>query len=318
MKHLALALLLAATARADTLLVLNKADATLAFVDPASLQVTAKIATGNGPHEVAVSTDNSVALVANYGTGPEPGSTISIVDIAGRKELKRLSIPLLRPHGVFAIGSHIYVTAEGSRVVARYDVQSGAIDWISGSGANVTHMVVVLPGEKKIYTANIGSDSVSVFDLTQAPRLIGLKHIAVGKGPEGIDLSPDGREIWVSHRGDGALSIIDAATDSVKQTVTTGTKMANRVKFTLDGKRVLVSDPPSSAILVLDAATHQLLQKIDTAEGPSGILIAPDGKRAFIACSNAGKVQVLDLDSLTITGSVATGNQPDGMAYTTK
>ncbi len=298
-----------------TLLVLNKADSNLAFVDPASLQVIARIPTGNAPHEVAVSTDGRIALVANYGTGPEPGSTISIVDIAGRKELKRLSLPLLRPHGTFAIGSHIYFTAEGSRVVARYDVSSGAIDWISGTGANVTHMVVVMPDEKKIYTANIGSDSVSVLDLSNAPRAVALKQIAVGKGPEGIDLSPDAKQIWVSHRGDGALSIIDTSTDTVTQTVTTGTKMANRVKFTLDGKRVLVSDPPSNAVLVLDAASHQVVKKIDTEAGPSGILIAPDGKRAFIACSNAGKVQVLDLGSLTITGSVATGNQPDGMAW---
>jgi len=298
-----------------TLLVLNKADSNLAFVDPASLQVIARISTGNAPHEVAVSTDGRIALVANYGTGPEPGSTISIIDIAGRKELKRLSLPLLRPHGTFAIGSHIYFTAEGSRVVARYDVSSGAIDWISGTGANVTHMVVVMPDEKKIYTANIGSDSVSVLDLSNAPRAVALKQIAVGKGPEGIDLSPDAKQIWVSHRGDGALSIIDTSTDTVTQTVTTGTKMANRVKFTLDGKRVLVSDPPSNAVLVLDAASHQVVKKIDTEAGPSGILIAPDGKRAFIACSNAGKVQVLDLGSLTITGSVATGNQPDGMAW---
>ncbi len=298
-----------------TLLVLNKADSNLAFVDPASLQVIARISTGNAPHEVAVSTNGRIALVANYGTGPEPGSTISIIDIAGRKELKRLSLPLLRPHGTFAIGSHIYFTAEGSRVVARYDVSSGAIDWISGTGANVTHMVVVMPDEKKIYTANIGSDSVSVLDLSNAPRAVALKQIAVGKGPEGIDLSPDAKQIWVSHRGDGALSIIDTSTDTVTQTVTTGTKMANRVKFTLDGKRVLVSDPPSNAVLVLDAASHQVVKKIDTEAGPSGILIAPDGKRAFIACSNAGKVQVLDLGSLTITGSVATGNQPDGMAW---
>jgi len=298
-----------------TLLVLNKADATLAFVNPVSLEVITKIPTGNGPHEVAVSTDNKIALVANYGTGPDPGSTVSIVDLATRKELKRLELPLLRPHGVFAIGPHIYFTAEGSRVVARYDVGSGAIDWISGSGANVTHMVVVMPGEKKIYTANIGSDSVSVFDLGNAPRAIALKQIAVGKGPEGIDLSPDTKEIWVSHRGDGAISIIDTATDTVTQTVTTGTKMANRVKFTLDGKRVLISDPPSNQVLVYDAAARQLVKKIDTEAGPSGILIAPDGKRAFVACSNAGKVQVLDLDSWTITGSVPTGNQPDGMAW---
>src|SRR5712691_2239324 len=298
-----------------TLLVLNKADSTLAFVDPASLQVLTKIPTGNAPHEVAVSTDGRVALVANYGTGPEPGNTVSIIDTAARKETKRLALPLFRPHGTYAIGSHIYFTAEGSRVVARYDVPSGAIDWISGSGQEVTHMVVVAPGEKKIYTANIGSDSVSVIDLTHAPRTVSLKQIAVGKGPEGIDLAPDGRELWVSHRGDGALSVIDTATDKVARTVTTGTKMANRVKFTLDGKRVLVSDPPSNEVLVFDAATKELVKKISTAAVPSGILIAPDGKRAFVACSGAGLVQVIDLPSLSVTGSVATGNQPDGMAY---
>ena len=295
------------------LLVLNKGDSNLAFVDPSTLQVMAKVPTGNAPHEVAVA--NGVALVANYGTGPEPGKTLSIINVAGRKELVRLPLTLLRPHGTWAIGSHIYFTAEGSHVVGRFDVDRGEIDWIQGSDANGTHMVVVMPGEKKIYTANIGSDSVSVIDLTNAPRAIRVSAIAVGKGPEGIDLSPDAREIWVAHRGDGALSIIDTATDKVVQTLSIGTKMANRVKFTRDGKRVLLSDPPSNHLLVFDVASRQVIKTLDTDAGPEGILIAPDGKRAFVACSGAGKVAVLDLDTLTFTGSVATGKDPDGMAW---
>ena len=36
-----------------TLLVLNKADATLAFVDPTTMAVVAKISTGNGPDGMA-------------------------------------------------------------------------------------------------------------------------------------------------------------------------------------------------------------------------------------------------------------------------
>ena len=305
----------AQVASADTLLVLNKADATLAFVDPASLQVITKIPTGEGPHEVAVSTDGRIAFVANYGTGPNPGSTVSIVDVAARKELKRLALPgLWRPHGTYAIGSHIYFTAEGSRVVARYDTASSSIDWISGTGQDVTHMVVVMPGEKKVYTANIASDSVSVLDLSDAPRRTGLRHIGVGKGPEGIDLSPDARELWVAHRGDAALSVIDTATDKLLRVVTTGTKMANRVKFTRDGKHALVSDPPANEIVVIDSSTKEVIKRVTMAAGPSGILIAPDGKRAFVACAGAGVVQVLDLESLSITGLVATGNQPDGMA----
>jgi YVTN family beta-propeller protein len=298
-----------------TLLVLNKGDSNLAFVDPVKLQVIATVPTGNAPHEVAVSTDGRVALVANYGTGPEPGATISIIDIAGRKELKRLAIPLLRPHGTFAIGAHIYFTAEGSHAIARYDVPSGAVDWIQGTDANGTHMLVVMPGQKKIYTANIGSDSVGVIDLGNAPRAIRVSAIAVGKGPEGVDVSPDGRELWAAHRGDGGISIIDTATDKVVQTIAIGTKMANRVKFTRDGKRVLVSDPPSNQLLVIDATSRQVIRKIDTEASPEGILIAPDGTRAFIACSAAGKVAVLDLDTLTFTGFVATGKDPDGMAW---
>jgi len=176
-------------------------------------------------------------------------------------------------------------------------------------------MVIVMAGEKKMYTANIGSDSVSVIDLANAPRAIRVTPIGVGKGPEGIDLSPDGKEIWVAHRSDGALSIIDTATDKVSGTIALGTKMANRVKFTRDGKRVLVSDPPSNQLLVIDVLSRQIIKKIDSEANPEGILIAPDGKRAFVACAGAGKVAVLDLESLTFTGSVATGKDPDGMAW---
>ncbi len=304
---------------AATLLVLNKADATLAFVDPTSLQVVQKIATGDGPHEVAVSADGKIAIVANYGTGPNPGTTLSIVDLAGRKELQRLKLPgLLRPHGLYPVGTHVYFTAEGSRAVGRYDVPSGAIDLISGTGANGTHMVVASADEKKIYTANIGSDSVSVIDLANSPRAIALMQIATGKGPEGIDLSPDGTELWVAHRSDGALSVIDTATGKVVRTVTTGTKMANRVKFTRDGKRVLISDPPSNEVFVFDAATRELVTKIATGNAPAGIVIAPDGRRAFVACSGAGVVQIIDLEKMAIAGSVDTGNQPDGMAWSAR
>jgi YVTN family beta-propeller protein len=305
------ALLLAAT-----LLVLNKADATLAFVDPATMQVVAKIATGNGPHEVAVSGDQKTALVANYGTGPEPGSTLSVVDVAARREKTRLKIPALRPHGLYTAGPCIWFTAEGSRIVGEYNVNEGAVEAVYGTGAEVSHMVVVTPGETKVYTANIGSDSVSVIDRTKAPRAVGLKQIAVVKGPEGIDLAPDGKELWVASRvANGGIAIIDPATDSVKQTIPTTTKSINRVKFTVDGKRVLVSDPPANEVLVYNAATREIVGRIATPEGPSGIVIVPDGKRAFVACAGAGKVVSIDLASLSVTGSVATGNVPDGMAW---
>ena len=309
--------LVAASLHADTLLVLNKRDATLAFVDPAAMKVVAKIPTGEGPHEVATSDDGKIAIVCNYGTGPNPGTTLMVVDVAARKELRRLTLPgLLRPHGIQAVGSRFYFTAEGSRVVARYDATVDRIDWIGGTGQDVTHMLVVVPGEKKIYTANIGGNSVSVLDLTNAPRQVALKQIAVVKGPEGIDLAPDGSALWVAGRTtEGGISIIDPKTDAVVRTLPTTTKFANRVKFTRDGKQVLISDPTANDLTLFDATSGQVVKKITTAAGPSGILFTRDGKRLFVACANAGKVQVFSTDTWTVAGEVETGNEPDGMAW---
>jgi len=317
MKVALASLLLAATLRADTLLVLNKRDAVLAFVDPAALKVLARIPTGEGPHEVAVSDDGKTAVVCNYGTGPNPGTTLMVVDVAARKELRRLTLPgLLRPHGIQAVGSRFYFTAEGSRAVARYDAASDRIDWIGGTGAEVTHMLVVVPGEKKIYTANIGGNSVSMLDLTNAPRQTVLKQIAVAKGPEGIDLAPDGSAVWVAGRTpEGGISVIDAKTDAVVRTIPTTTKFANRLKFTRDGKFALVSDVANNALLVFNAATGEVVKTIATGAGPSGIQLDEAGKRVYVACAGAGKVQVIDSGTWSVVGDVETGTEPDGMAY---
>jgi len=318
MKRLALALLFVTlSVHADTLLVLNKSDATLQFVDAASLETLGTVSTGEGPHEVAVSDDGKIAVIANYGTAPNPGTTLSVVDVGTRKQIRRFALPgLLRPHGIAAVGSKFWFTAEGSRVIARYDAANNQIDFISGSGAEVTHMIVVAPGEKTMYTANIGSNSVTAFDLGGAPRTIMLKQIPVVKGPEGIDLSPDGGELWVASRApNGGISIIDPKSRTVSQTLATTTKLANRVKFTLDGKWVFVSDPDANVVLVYDASTKEIIKSINMAEGPSGILMAPDGKRAFVACASAKKVQVIELESLSVTSEFGTGNVPDGLAY---
>lgn len=48
---------------------------------------------------------------------------------------------------------------------------------------------------------------------------------------------------------------------------------------------------------------------------PIGVLIAPDGQRAFVAHANADVVSVVDLDSWEITGLLRGGKEPDGLGY---
>src|SRR5436305_14641130 len=122
----------AAGAQSSTgrLLVLNKEDATFVIVNPDSGAILGSVPVGQGPHELVASSDGKYAFASNYGTGPAPGHTISMVDVAAQKELRRVDIaPLSRPHGLDFAGGKLYFTAEGSKSLARYDPAADRIDW---------------------------------------------------------------------------------------------------------------------------------------------------------------------------------------------
>jgi YVTN family beta-propeller protein len=297
------------------LLVLNKSDSTLAIVDPARLKVLDRIPTGKAPHELITSADGRLAFVSNYGTADRPGNTISVIEIATRKEVKRIDLGALsRPHGIVESSGRIYFTIENSRSIARYDVAAGRIDWIMGTGQGGTHMIVVGSRLQKIYTANRDSNTVSAIEPASGNSPLKMTQITVGRGPEGIALSPDDREVWAAHRGDGGLSIIDTSNDQVKEVIKVG-RAPIRVKFTTDGRRVLISDSQAADLVVIDASSRKEIKRLAIGGNPGGILVQPDGKRAFVASSQANKVVVINLENLSIEGSVETGRDPDGLAW---
>ena len=66
---------------------------------------------------------------------------------------------------------------------------------------------------------------------------------------------------------------------------------------------------------MIDAATHKEVKQLNLGGGAAGILIAPDGSRAYVAVSTADKIDVIDLKTLEVTGQIYAGKQPDGLAW---
>jgi YVTN family beta-propeller protein len=314
-----LLLFIAATAFAaqvpkPALLVLNKDDATLSIIDPRSGKTVGTVPTGEAPHELAVSPDGKLAFAANYGSRT-PGNSISVIDVAGQKELRRFNVsPLGRPHGVWAVAGKVYFTAEANKIVGRYDPVAGKIDWMIGTGQNSTHMVTVSENENRFITANIGSDSISIFERSGESNW-NQAVVPVGKGPEGFDLSPDGKHLWAANSRDGGVSIVDLASKQVVQTLDAKTKRSNRLKFTPDGKHVLISDLAGDELVIFDADSRRQIKRIKIGKSPEGILMEPDGSRAYIAVSGENHLAILDLGTLEVIGKIETGRSPDGMAW---
>jgi YVTN family beta-propeller protein len=300
------------------LLVLEKNDKSLAIVDPSTLKVIGRIPAGEDPHEIVASEDGKYAYISNYGAFQNPQHTLSIADLSQQKALPAVDLGALRaPHGLDLVNGKVYFTAEGSKMIGRYDPASHQIDWVLGIGQNRTHMLLVSKDESRIFTSNVNSDSISILDREKNGDASGWVEtaIAVGKGPEGFDVSPDGNELWAANSHDGTVSVIDVASKKVVQRFDLHTKFVNRVKFAPDGKQVLMTDLGTGDLIVLDGASKKELKRLNLGHGVAGILIVPDGSRAFIAVSPDNQVAIVDLKTLSVTGHIATGKGPDGMAW---
>ena len=313
----------------SSLLILSKQDHTLAIVDSATLQIIAKAPVGLDPHEVVASTDGATAYVSNYGGGAY--NTLAVIDLLTHQPLPSIDLgPLHGPHGLAFAGGKPWFTAETSKIIGRYDPVTQKVDWLLGTGQGRTHMIDVSPDQKRIITINVSSATVSIFTLDPVampggPQQGGQPHtdwnqtlIPVGRGAEGFDISPDGKELWVSNAQDGTISVIDLPAKKLLLTLAADVAGANRLKFTPDGHHVLVSTLSGPNLTILDPTTRKVTQRIPIGHGAAGILVDPNGSRAFIACTPDNYVVVLDLQTFKVTGHIDAGLQPDGMAWATR
>ena len=318
--------------QAETLVVLNKSEATASLIDLESGEVRATLPTDFGPHEAATSPDGRLALVGNYGSREKPGSSLTVIDVPGAKVVKIIDLgEYQRPHGLLFLpdGRRALVTAEGNRALLLVDVEKGVVEKSFETDQDVSHMVEVALGGRMAFVANIGSGSVSVIDLEKG---VVVRTIETGAGAEGITASVDGQEIWVTNRGSDTVSVIDAESLEILTQIPCAS-FPIRAKATPDGKHFLVSCARSADIAVLDAASRkevrripQDLRAVDTVDRlfgdqfgessvPIGIVIHPDGRKAWVAHTNADVVVEIDLESWKIVRLLEAGREPDGMAY---
>jgi YVTN family beta-propeller protein len=291
----------------------NKSANTVSVIDPDTRTASAVLPTGFGPHEIAVSRDGRFAYVSDYGTGPRPGNSVTILDLEAGERAGTIDLGShTRPHGVtVAADGTVWVTTEGSRHVLQLDPASRQIMRAVETGQSVTHMVVVAEAARRVYTANIGSGNVTAIDATTGEA---LAQLSTGAGAEGLDVSPDGATVFVTNREAGTLSEIDVASNTVTRSLAVG-DFPIRVKVRPDGREALVSNARGNEVVAVDLSEWAVVRRLAVGAMPVGILIAPDNRTAYVANTQDDKISVIDLVGWQLTGEIVAGDEPDGLAW---
>ena len=296
--------------REAVLLVANKHDDTLCFINPNTLEIVQTIATGPNPHEIIVTPNQRFAYLSNYAP---PGNTISVIDLVQKKHV--LQIPtgkFTRIHGTAMApdGKNAYFTAGQTGFIVEVDTKTNKVTRGIPTHGKISHMVLVSRDGKRLYTANIVSQNVSVIDRASGEL---ITQVPCGKGVEGMAFTPDGKHLWAANQTGDSITIIDLATHEPLDTIDCP-GMPVRIRFTDDGKLALVpSWTKEGQLIVIDTTTHKEIKRLEVGGYAIGVEISPDGKRAFVGCEHSDGVHVIDMDKLAVETVIKTGNGPAPM-----
>ncbi len=314
------------------LIVANKSDNTINIISRLTGEILVTLETGLEPHEVEVSHDGKLAVVSNYGNRELPGNTLTVINI--EKGIYEKTINLgehSRPHGLVFINNyyHLLVTTEGSQHLLLVDIKNDTILKAIPTEQEISHMVAFDNETNRAFVPSIRTGNLTVIDLV-AGNIV--THVYSGNGAEGVAVSPDGQEVWVTNRNDNTLTVFDTRTMEVIETIPCG-EFPIRAKFSPDGKYFLVSNARSGNIKVFNATEKTLTANIslnielsEDTEGryfaeefrgssiPIGIEV-PNSETAYVANTNADVITVIDLRSFEVKEHFNTGKQPDGIAF---
>jgi YVTN family beta-propeller protein len=254
----------------QTLYVNNNQGNTLTPIDPRTGKPGANIPIAD-PYNLYFSPDGTKAIVM-----AERDSSIDFYDPKTWTLIKKLHIP--HPgvnHAEFtADGNTMVASCEFSGFLVKIDLASmeitGELD-VGGKPVDVK----LSPDGSVMFNANETKDGVTVVDWTNMRE---LQFIPTAKGAHGLYPSRDGKQLYVTNRGAGSVSVIDFASRSIVGNWQFGGS-PDMGGVSSDGKQLWLSGRYNSEVYVIDTTTGQLIKRIPVGNGPHGLAIFPQPGR---------------------------------------
>ena len=302
-------------ATGQTYLALFKGTNALVYLSPDG-KVLSTVPVGTHPHEMAFSpdrkhlytTDNGVMRIEHQGKG---GNSISIIDVAARKRIGVIPLgDFYRPHGIDVDPKTglLAVTVElPDRLLIVDPVKRKVIKDFDTKG-KTSHMVTYGPGGAWAYVSNSGSASVAAIHTSTGET----KLIKTGERPEGSILSKDGKEIYVTNREAGMITVVDTDKQQAIAHIQTG-KGPVRIGLTPDGATLVYALMHERKVAFADPKTRQQTGYVIVPGEPVSCHVSKDGKFAFVSTETTDTIYIISIAAKKITGEIKTpqGSAPD-------
>jgi len=160
-------------------------------------------------------------------------------------------------------------------------------------GQLLVHGMGFSPDHRTLVVVSVGSNSVAFID-TQTN---GVKHVAyVGRSPHEAFFTPDGKEVWVTVRGEDFVQVLDGKTYRPTRRIPVPNGPGMTI-FSSDGKYGYVCSSFTPETVVIYTKNHQIVGRVKQASPfCPDIAATPDGKQVWFTLKDIGKTQVFNAE----------------------
>ncbi len=297
---------------------------TVSVIDPVSNTLLGQIRLGNPRPDVLSPLYKGEVNVHGLGFSPDHKTLIAISTVTNSatfidtttNAVKGIAYVGRNPHEGFFTpnGKEAWVVVRGEDYLAVIDPvtfkETARIKTTSGPG-----MVIFSKDGKRAFLANSFNPVVEVIDVAQ--RKVIKKIPVVSPFSPFIQITPDGKEVWSTHKDVGKVTRIDTTTLDVKGVIDTGF-ITNHLAFAASGGRTLayvtVGGENVVKIFTTDA-TAQLVKTVPVGALPHGIWASGDGSRVYVGLENGDAVDVIDTTTNDVVGHIPVGQAPQALVY---
>jgi YVTN family beta-propeller protein len=158
-------------------------------------------------------------------------------------------------------------------------------------GQLLVHGLGFSPDHRTLAAVSIGSNSVSFIDTVSNS----VRHVTyLGRSPHEAFFTPDGKEVWVTVRGEDYIAVLDTATFEEKLRIKVPSGPGMQI-FSPDGQYGYVCSSFTPETVVVTVKDHRIVGHVkqESAFCPN-IAATPDGRQVWFTLKDIGKVQVFD------------------------
>jgi DNA-binding beta-propeller fold protein YncE len=246
----------------------------------------------------------------------EPASTPRAAPKSGLKVVREIALPGLPNRfdyqSVDRGSGRIYMNHMNAGTTIVFDANGGRVITEIADLPRATGVWAV-PSHHQVYVSAAGAHEVAIIDdrtLKVISRIQGIRF------PDGIAYAAEVDKVFVSDEAGGTDVVIDPNTLKRRSTIDLGGEAGN-THYDSVSHCILVAVQTKNQLVAIDPVSERLVQRYDLpgSDGPHGFTVDEPARLAFVTSEGNGKLQVVNLRTMTVLQSLKVPDDPDVLAW---